>query len=35
MARFELSLNPDYVPHWSIQYALRELIKNAKGLQIS
>ena len=29
MPRFELTINPEYVPHWSIQDALRELIQNA------
>lgn len=29
MSRFELTLDPTYVPHWDIQDALRELIQNA------
>lgn len=29
MSRFELTINVDYVPHWTIQDGLRELIQNA------
>lgn len=29
MSRFELTMNVDYVPHWTVQDGLRELIQNA------
>ena len=29
MSRFELTIDPNYVPHWTIQDGLRELIQNA------
>lgn len=29
MSRYELTINVDYIPHWTIQDGLRELIQNA------
>jgi len=29
MSRFELTIDPDYVPHWTIQDGLREFLQNA------
>lgn len=34
MARYELTLSPDYVKHWTLMHAVRELLQNGLDQQI-